>query len=131
MSAEEKKEIAKSFLTSLSAGEIPESSLTNSATMWTLSSGAIPRQIYLGGLQTLLSLFQNGIDYDFKSLTAEGDTVVVEACGSGLLKNGENYVNDYVFIFRLRDNKIDHIAEYFNISVIAEKILPFFGDQAN
>jgi ketosteroid isomerase-like protein len=43
---------------------------------------------------------------------AEGDVVVVEHRLSATLPNGRPYVNDYCFVYEVRDGKVLRIREY-------------------
>ena len=56
--------------------------------------------------------FFGGVDNDFRTVVAEGDTVVVEHRLSATLPNGRSYVNDYCFIYEVRDGKVWRIREY-------------------
>ena len=47
-------------------------------------------------------------------LIAEGDYVVVEARGSNMTKSGLPYNNNYCFVFRLSDNRLKEVTEYFD-----------------
>lgn len=49
---------------------------------------------------------------EFRSLTGEGDRVVAEHRLSGVLPNGRGYVNDYCFVFEVRDARVARIREY-------------------
>lgn len=49
---------------------------------------------------------------EFRSLTAEGDRVVAEHRLSAVLPNGRSYVNDYCFVFEVRDARVARIREY-------------------
>ena len=49
---------------------------------------------------------------EFRTVTAEGDVVVVEHRLSAVLPNGRPYVNDYCFVYEVRDGKVLRIREY-------------------
>nr|WP_139795526.1 nuclear transport factor 2 family protein [Nocardia donostiensis] len=49
-------------------------------------------------------------------LYAEGDRVIVEHTMSATLANGNPYVNDYCFVFELRDGRIHRVREYLDSS---------------
>ena len=48
----------------------------------------------------------------FRTVAAEGDVVVVEHRLSATLPNGRPYVNDYCFVYEVRDGKVWRIREY-------------------
>lgn len=43
---------------------------------------------------------------------ADGDYVVVEARGDNVTRAGERYENEYCFVFRIRDGKLQQLTEY-------------------
>ena len=56
---------------------------------------------------------------------ADGDWVVVEACGDMMTKAGERYDNHYCLIYRIENGKIREIREYQD-STLCERVLgPF------
>jgi ketosteroid isomerase-like protein len=42
----------------------------------------------------------------------------------GVLVNGEDYRNTYVFVFRIRDGRIAAVAEHFNALIVQQKMVP-------
>ena len=48
----------------------------------------------------------------FRTVAAEGNVVVVEHRLSATLPNGRPYVNDYCFVYEVRDGKVRRIREY-------------------
>jgi uncharacterized protein len=117
-------ELAREFFGHLSRGDLPDDLFTDDVAVWTSSSGASSMARYRGGVKLLQTLFPEGLAYGVDSLTAEDDRVAAEVRGRGTLKNGENYLNTYVFVFRIRDGRIAAIAEHTNSIVVREKILP-------
>ncbi len=51
-------------------------------------------------------------------LIAEDDFVVVEAQGSNTTKSGAPYNNNYCFVFRLADNQLKEVTEYFDTELV-------------
>lgn len=49
---------------------------------------------------------------EFRTVVAEGDVVVAEHRLSATLPNGRPYVNDYCFVYEVRDGKVWRIREY-------------------
>ena len=49
---------------------------------------------------------------------AEGDYVVVEARGDNVTKAGQQYNNEYCFVFRLADGKIREVKEYADTALV-------------
>ncbi len=56
--------------------------------------------------------FFGGIDNSFRTVVAEDEVVVVEHRLSATLPNGRSYVNDYCFVYEVRDGKVWRIREY-------------------
>jgi uncharacterized protein len=53
-----------------------------------------------------------GIENTLRTMVAEGEVVVVEHRLSATLPNGRPYVNDYCFVYEVRDAKVWRIREY-------------------
>ena len=53
-----------------------------------------------------------GVENKFRTIVAEGDVVVVEHRLSATLPNGRTYVNDYCFVYEVRDDTVWRIREY-------------------
>jgi ketosteroid isomerase-like protein len=56
--------------------------------------------------------FFGGADNNFRTVVAEGEVVVVEHRLSATLPNGRSYVNDYCFVYEVREGKVRRIREY-------------------
>jgi ketosteroid isomerase-like protein len=56
--------------------------------------------------------FFTGAANDFRTVVAEGEVVVVEHRLSATLPNGRSYVNDYCFVYEVREGKVWRIREY-------------------
>jgi uncharacterized protein len=56
--------------------------------------------------------FFGDVENDFRTVVAEGEVVVVEHRLSATLPNGRSYVNDYCFVYEVRDGKVWRIREY-------------------
>jgi len=63
---------------------------------------------------------RGGFTFQILSMTAEDDRVASEADGRATLKNGAEFVNHYVHLFRFRDGKICEVKE-FSDTAIAER----------
>jgi uncharacterized protein len=56
--------------------------------------------------------FFGDVDNNFRMVVAEGEVMVVEHRLSATLPNGRPYVNDYCFVYEVRDSKVWRIREY-------------------
>lgn len=117
-------QIVLDFFAALSRGNLRDELFTDDVSIWTTSSGAAEKVKYQGGVKLLQSLFEGGLNYTVDSLTAEDDRVAAEVRARGKLKNGKIYSNSYVFMFRIRDERIAAVAEHCNILVVRETIMP-------
>ncbi|MEV0029782.1 nuclear transport factor 2 family protein [Nocardia sp. NPDC050793] len=61
-------------------------------------------------------LFVEDVAITHHGVYAEGDRVIVEHTMSATLANGDPYVNDYCFVFELRDGRIHRVREYLDTS---------------
>lgn len=66
------------------------------------------------------------VTVEFRTVVAEGDTVVVEERMRATLANGRFYDNDYCFLFEVRDGRIRRVREYMDTRRGAE----MFGSAA-
>jgi ketosteroid isomerase-like protein len=57
-------------------------------------------------------LFTRDVAVAAHGVQADGDRVTVEATVTATLANGNRYVNDYCFVFELRDGLISRVREY-------------------
>jgi len=58
------------------------------------------------------------IRMNVKNVTAENDTVVVEAQGEARTKDGRSYKNTYCFVFTLANGKITESREYMDTQLV-------------
>lgn len=75
-------------------------------------------------------LMPDGMQPEIVSVTAEGDRVVVEFEGNGVLFNGESYGNQYCMVFRMRDGRICQVNEYFCTLLAEQRLWPVIADMA-
>ncbi|MBF6173515.1 nuclear transport factor 2 family protein [Nocardia blacklockiae] len=57
-------------------------------------------------------LFVGDVAVEFHGFYADGDRVIVEETMRATLPGGNTYVNDYCFVFELRDGQIHRVREY-------------------
>ncbi|TCM15345.1 ketosteroid isomerase-like protein [Novosphingobium sp. PhB165] len=91
-------------------------------------SGARPYELIVATTAAFKDLIPTGLRPDFKSVTGEGDRVVVEFEGNATLVNGEAYCNQYCMVFTLLEGKIVHVNEYYCTILADQKILPLLAD---
>lgn len=116
--------LVRAFFDGLAKGEIPPNLLANDMTVWTTTGGNNPRERYLQGVRLLQSLFPDGLHYRVETVTAEGDRAIAEVSGQGRLRDDNEYRNDYVFVFEIRDGQIVFLKEHANPEPIQTLIKP-------
>ncbi|MFI6309786.1 nuclear transport factor 2 family protein [Nocardia fusca] len=130
MSLEENKSIVAEFYSKLCTVDAQEAfDLMAEDADWTMVAkssiaplGAVTKQTFIkemlstgGSLhpdRNPASVFPDGLELTIKSLTAEGDHVVLEGESYAIAANGNIYNNTYSYHFDIRDGKIQSVREY-------------------
>jgi len=117
--------LAQAFIAALSAGDLPDTLLTDDMQVWTTSSRQWGGgEAYQGGVRLLGALFPEGYRFTVHAVTAEDDRAVIEAEAEGRFGDGVLYTNTYVFIIRHRGGKIASVAEHFDPTPVREVFVP-------
>jgi uncharacterized protein len=116
--------VAEAYLAAVTAGELPDSLLTDDMTAWLTTQGPVSKSAYQGAIRFLATMCRSPIRFTVDAITAQDDRVVIEAHSQATLVNGEEYANTYVFSLRVRDGRIAWIAEHFDPLVAKEKLFP-------
>jgi ketosteroid isomerase-like protein len=120
-------DLARAYFAAVTAGELPDSLLTEDMTAWLTTQGPISKQAYQHAIRLLAKMCAEPIRFTIDAITAEDDRVVAEAHSEATLINGEPYAMTYVFSFRIRDGRIAWIAEHYNAFVAQEKLFPLMA----
>ncbi|CAN7398555.1 nuclear transport factor 2 family protein [Phenylobacterium sp. LjRoot225] len=123
-------QLARAYFDAVSQGDLPDDLLTPDMTGWITTGGAMDKARYQDLVRLLAAMCAGPLTFTIHSLTADEDRVVAEADSEGLLINGETYRNTYVFVFRIRDDRIASVAEHYNPLVAQEKLVPLMKDAA-
>jgi ketosteroid isomerase-like protein len=91
-------------------------------------SGPRPYELIVATTAAFKDIIPTGLRPQFKTVTAEGDRVVVEFEGDATLVNGERYCNQYCMAFTLAGGLIKNVNEYYCTILADEKILPLLAD---
>ena len=116
--------VAEAYLAAVTAGDLPDSLLTDDMSAWLTTQGPISKAAYQGAIRLFARMAQSPIRFTVDAMTAQDDRVVIEAHSQATLINGEAYGNTYVFSIRVRDGRIAWIAEHFNPFIAKEKLFP-------
>ena len=126
MGAAENKQLLQQIFEELSKGN-SEPFVASMADdfRWTVTGTTKWSRTYEGKQSVLAELFgplRARIDGRIRTtadrLIAEGDYVVVEARGSNTTKSGVPYNNNYCFVFRLSENQLREVTEYFDTELV-------------
>lgn len=85
-------------------------------------AGPRTREMVVDGIVAFQQMLPEGLRFTIKTVTAEGDRVVVEAQGNGVTCDGARYANNYVFVATIEGGRIRRINEYF-CSKLADEVL--------
>lgn len=121
---EHHKKLTYAYFDAVKNSELPDSLLTDDMTAWTTTTGPVDKKTYQAMVKMLGKMCAAPLSITVHSLTAEEDRVVAEAESTGKLINGEDYCNTYIFVFRIRDNRIASVAEHYNALIARDKLLP-------
>ena len=116
--------VAEAYLAAVTAGDLPDSLLTDDMSAWLTTQGPISKAAYQGAIRLFARMAASPIRFTVDAMTAQDDRVVIEAHSQATLINGEAYGNTYVFSIRVRDGRIAWIAEHFNALIAQEKLFP-------
>lgn len=119
--------LARAYIAAVTAGDLPDHLLTDDMTAWLTSQGTISKAKYQQAIHLLRAMLAEPIAFTIDAITAEEDRAVIEARSAGRLIDGNDYVQTYVFALRVRDGRIAHIAEHYNLAVAQEKLLPLMA----
>jgi ketosteroid isomerase-like protein len=134
--SEANKKIALEFLRAMDEGnaEAMGRCITEDAVTVTRGfakvSGKRDRETMLATTAAFLEIVPTGFRPKILSVTAEGDTVVLEFEGNAVLGNGKPYCNQYVFVFTFEKGKIKRLHEYFCTAYADETILPLLAEKS-
>ncbi|MBW8755259.1 MAG: nuclear transport factor 2 family protein [Sphingomonadales bacterium] len=116
--------LVHAYFAAVTAGELPDTLLTEDMTAWTTTQGTMSKTAYQEVIRLLARISKVPLRFTIDAITAEEDRAVAEARSEGVLINDEPYANTYVFAFRIRDGRIASIAEHFNALIVQEKMIP-------
>ena len=116
--------VAAAYLSAVTAGDLPDSLLTDDMTAWLTTQGPVSKSDYQSAIRLLARMCQSPIRFTVDAITAEDDRVVIEAHSQATLIDGQEYANTYVFSLRVRNGRIAWVAEHYNPLIAQEKLFP-------
>jgi len=121
-------QLVHDFFDAVTAGELPDSLLTDDMTGWITTGGTMPKASYQGLIRILAQMCADPIRFTVDSITAEEDRAVAEVRSRATLINGEPYEQTYIYVFRIRDGRIASVAEHYNALISEEKLIPLMKE---
>jgi hypothetical protein len=86
------------------------------------ASGTRKADTVIAAIESFKALMPTGLRLEVRTVTAEGDRVVVEAIGNAVTGEGKPYCNEYCFVATFEDGKIKLFNEYL-CTKLAEDVL--------
>lgn len=126
MGIEENKHLIEQAWAMISAGDGEGflSKLSDDAT-WTFFGSHKFAGTFNGKAEIIEKLFEplgavleDGIKVEIKSLTAEGDRVIMESKGTARTIDGVDYNNDYCIVITIKDGLITAVREYLDSELV-------------
>ena len=118
-------EIVRKFIKAMSDGNITDELVTADFTVWIVGTAqAVDKDSYVNGIANLPKVFPNKLAFTIHSLTAEDDRVVAEFSGDGTTTDGKHYHNTYLYLFKIRDQRVYFLAEYLNVDEMRGVLVP-------
>lgn len=132
--SEQNKQVVRDFIEAFSRGDVEASKACLSPDAITYAkgfgklSGPRPYELIVATTGAFRELIPTGLRPQFKTVTAEGDRVVVEFEGDAVLANGVDYCNQYCMAFTLAGGRIKQVNEYYCTILADERIGPLLAE---
>jgi ketosteroid isomerase-like protein len=122
---EEQRRVAAEYVRLIGNGGIDESHLAEDMTAWSFTMGMVPRAEFWPRMKKVVGVFPEPLVMTIDSTTAEPERVAVRSHSHGVLYNGREYSNEYLFLIEPdAAGKIRHAREYFDVRPLLEILLP-------
>jgi ketosteroid isomerase-like protein len=122
---ERRRQVAADYVRLIGRGGIDESHLADGMTAWSFTMGLVERAEFWPRMKKVVDVFPEPLEMTVDSTTAEGGRVAVRSHSRGVLYDGQEYANQYLFLIEFdEDGKILHAREYFDVRPLLEILLP-------
>lgn len=127
------KQVVLNFIAAMGEGDAKAAAPCIAEDTFTLAkgfghfAGVRTHDTILATIGAFRKLMPAGMAPDIQTVMADGDKVVVEFVGNGVLVNGESYCNEYCMVFTLREGKIRQVNEYFCTKLADEVLYPLLS----
>lgn len=122
---EEQRLIAAEYVRLIGNGGIDETYLAEDMTAWSFTMGVVPRAEFWPRMKKVVDVFPEPLEMTVDSTTAEPGRVAVRSHSHGVLYNGREYSNEYLFLIEFDEvGKIRHAREYFDVRNLQDILQP-------
>lgn len=122
---ERRRQVAADYVRLIGRGGIDECHLAENMTAWSFTMGLVERAEFWPRMKKVVHVFPEPLEMTVDSTTAEGPRVAVRSHSHGVLYDGQEYANQYLFLIEFdEDGKILHAREYFDVRPLLEILLP-------
>ena len=121
-------QVVLDFLDAMSTSNVEKADRCVGPTGFTMAkgygkfSGRRERETMVGTIAAFEKLMPGGLNISIKSVTAQDDRVVVEFEGDAKTVDGKAYQNQYCMVFRMENEQIAQVNEYF-CNIHADEVL--------
>lgn len=126
MSIEQNKTFVEAFFGYMSSGDVEGivNSYHDEGYVWTkgrtLISGKFTKAQIQAAAGGIYEAFPEGIRFTILQMTAEDNRVAVEATSTGKHVSGQQYENEYHFLFTFKDGKLLELKEYMDTERVTD-----------
>ena len=122
---DEQVRIATDFLLNIGKGGTDPRHYAAELTAWSPLMGTITLEEYLPKLATVKQVWTSPLEVTIDSVTAQPGRVVLQARSHGVLYDGQEYGNEYLFLVEFNDrDQIRHVREYFDMDRVRDILQP-------
>jgi len=122
---EEQARIAVEFVRRVGTGGIDARHYADDLTAWSPLMGMITREQYLPKLSSVMQVWKVPLAVTIDSVTAQPGRIAVQARSHGVLHDGQEYGNTYLFLIEFNEaGQIRHVREYFNPDPVRDILQP-------
>ena len=131
MNAEQNKELVRQTWAAFGKGDIKAAFANMTDNVSWLVPGNMPgtsglkkgKDEILKFMSGVGGVFPEGLKSEFRKVHCDGDTVIVEMTNRGKARNGNDYENEYCFVFELEGGKIRRIREYVDTQKFVDTVM--------
>lgn len=130
MSDQQQLAVAHRVLAGIAKGDLDPVALSVDFTFYGDLTGSLDREEFVAGVAQLKTILQAPLTMRIVAITEQERRLAVEAESEGVLIDGNQYHNNYHFLFVFDDSgRVNYLREYNNTRIVAELMWPLFDNQ--